>query len=94
MVIRMRHTRSHTANRRSHHALTAPNLAVCQNCNASHKPHHMCLNCGSYKGRVVIDLLEKKKEREARMQAKREMVRGQAVDQAPVEEKEEKADKK
>lgn len=35
-----------------------------------HRPHHMCLNCGFYKGRVVIDLLAKKQEREARMAAK------------------------
>lgn len=91
MVIRMRHTRSHTANRRSHHALTAPNLAVCKNCGLAHKPHHMCLNCGSYKGRVVIDLLEKKKDREARLTAKREAIRGQAEAMAPVETEKEKA---
>lgn len=79
MVIRMRHTRSHTANRRSHHALKAPNLSLCKNCGSEHRPHHMCLNCGFYKGRVVIDLLTKKKDREARLQAKREMVRGQSA---------------
>jgi large subunit ribosomal protein L32 len=77
MVIRMRHTRSHTANRRSHHALTAPNLAVCKNCGAHHRPHHMCQGCGFYKGRVVIDLLTKKKEREARMAAKKEAITGE-----------------
>lgn len=70
MVIRMRHTRSHTANRRSHHGLTAPEMAVCKNCGGMHRPHHMCLNCGFYKGRVVIDLLAKKQDREARMAAK------------------------
>lgn len=70
MVIRMRHTRSHTANRRSHHGLKTPVMAVCKNCGAMHRPHHMCLNCGFYKGRVVIDLLAKKQEREARMAAK------------------------
>jgi hypothetical protein len=37
----------------------------------------MCLNCGFYKGRVVIDLLAKKKAREARMEAKREAIRGE-----------------
>lgn len=79
MVIRMRHTRSHTANRRSHHTLKAPNLSLCKNCGSEHRPHHMCLNCGFYKGRVVIDLLTKKKDREARLQAKREMVRGQSA---------------
>jgi large subunit ribosomal protein L32 len=70
MVIRMRHTRSHTANRRSHHALTSPEMAVCKNCGQMHRPHHMCLHCGFYKGRVVIDLLAKKKDREARVAAK------------------------
>ncbi len=82
MVIRMRHTRSHTANRRSHHALKAPNVALCKNCGSEHRPHHMCLNCGFYKGRVVIDLLEKKKGREARMQAKREAIKGQVTSEA------------
>ncbi len=77
MVIRMRHTRSHTANRRSHHALKTPNLAVCKNCGATHRPHHMCLNCGFYKGRVVIDLLKKKQDREARLKAKREAIMGE-----------------
>lgn len=46
----------------------------------------MCLDCGFYKGRVVIDLLAKKKDREARIMAKKEAVRGQAqaAEQAPV----------
>lgn len=85
MVIRMRHTRSHTANRRSHHALTAPNLSVCKNCGAEHRPHHMCLACGFYKGRVVIDLKAKKEAREARIKAKQEVLNGQ-VNEAPVAE--------
>lgn len=73
----MRHTRSHTANRRSHHGLEAPNLSVCKNCGAMHRPHHMCLSCGFYKGRVVLDLAAKKKDREARIQAKREAKKGE-----------------
>jgi len=39
----------------------------------------MCLNCGFYKGKVVIDLLAKKKSREARLAAKREAIRGEAA---------------
>jgi large subunit ribosomal protein L32 len=79
MVIRMRHTRSHTANRRSHHALTSPEMAVCKNCGQMHRPHHMCLHCGFYKGRVVIDLLAKKKDREARVAAKQNSKRSSDV---------------
>jgi len=87
MVIRMRHTRSHTANRRSHHALTAPEMAVCKNCGAMHRPHHMCLNCGFYKGRVVIDLLAKKREREARIAAKQAARTGEEAEAQPEAEK-------
>ncbi|MCB9815043.1 50S ribosomal protein L32 [Candidatus Nomurabacteria bacterium] len=90
MVIRMRHTRAHTANRRSHHALKAPTLAVCSNCGAKHRPHHMCLDCGFYKGRMVVDMSAKKKAREERLQAKKEAIQAQTgdygqTDLAPVE---------
>jgi large subunit ribosomal protein L32 len=79
MVIRMRHTRGHTANRRSHHALKAPTLSVCQNCGAQHRPHHMCLDCGFYNGKMVVDLKAKKEARTARIEAKKEAIRGGAT---------------
>jgi large subunit ribosomal protein L32 len=83
----MRHTRAHTANRRSHHALEAPTLAICSNCSAKHRPHHMCLDCGFYKGRMVVDMSAKKKARDERLQAKREVIRGAAGDyEAPAPE--------
>jgi large subunit ribosomal protein L32 len=84
MVIRMRHTRSHTANRRSHHALTAPEMAVCKNCGAQHRPHNMCLNCGFYKGRIVMDLQAKKKAREARLAAKQAARQGEPEETTPA----------
>ena len=77
MVIRMRHTRAHTKNRRSHHALTAPTLASCANCGKEHRQHHMCLECGFYKGRQVMDLASQKEKRESRMNAKKEAIRSQ-----------------
>lgn len=58
MVVRMRHTRSHTANRRSHHALTASVLATCE-CGAPRLSHRACPQCGRYKGRVVVDVAGK-----------------------------------
>ncbi|OGC83326.1 50S ribosomal protein L32 [Candidatus Adlerbacteria bacterium RIFCSPHIGHO2_02_FULL_52_17] len=58
MVVRMRHTRAHTANRRSHHALKAQVLSVCE-CGAARLSHRACASCGRYKGRVVIDHVSK-----------------------------------
>ncbi len=85
MVVRMRHTRSHSANRRSHHALKSPEMAVCKNCGAMHRPHHMCLACGFYNGRIVIDMKAKAEARAARMNAKREAIRAEAGQPAEAE---------
>ncbi len=38
----------------------------------------MCLDCGHYNGRKVVDLAEKKKARTERMEAKKEAIRSQA----------------
>ncbi len=81
----MRHTRAHTKNRRSHHALKAATLAVCKNCGAEHRPHHMCLECGFYKGRQVMDLAAKKAKREERMRVKKEAIAAQTESIAETE---------
>lgn len=59
MVVRMRHTRGHTRNRRSHHALSARAASICANCGARSMPHRACAACGFYKGREVINVLAK-----------------------------------
>lgn len=62
MVVRMRHTRSHTGNRRAHHALSKPALSKDEHGN-SYLRHRMSSATGSYRGRKVVDLtlkLEKK----------------------------------
>jgi large subunit ribosomal protein L32 len=86
MVIRMRHTRGHTGNRRSHHALKAPTLSACQNCGAQHRPHHMCLDCGFYNGKMVVDMKAKKEARDARIQAKKEAIASMGQAQGQTEE--------
>lgn len=56
MVNHMRHTRAHTANRRSHHALKEGTLSLCKDCGAPKQNHAVCLNCGKYAGKMVIDV--------------------------------------
>lgn len=45
----------------------------------------MCLECGYYNGRQVMDLEKAKAERAARMAAKREAIQAQAGAIAPTE---------
>lgn len=71
MVVRMRHTRAHTANRRSHHALIAKTLAKCE-CGAVRVSHRACAQCGRYRGRVVIDVAGKAARKAAKAGSKSE----------------------
>ena len=64
MVVRMRSTRGHTGNRRSHHALKTAQFTVCKKCGVQAIPHTVCVNCGEYKGRQVIDVMAKLNKRE------------------------------
>lgn len=48
----------------------------------------MCLACGFYNGRQVIDLEAKHKARAERMQAKRDAIKAQAEEVAPTEAEE------
>lgn len=73
MSVRMRHTRSHTGNRRAHHALSGVQFSRCRKCSAPVLPHHVCANCGAYRGREVVDVFKKltkkeRKEKEKKLQ--------------------------
>ncbi len=62
MVVRMRHTRAHTKNRRSHHALSKPALTK-DEVGHAHLRHRLSSITGSYRGRKVIDLSAKLEKR-------------------------------
>lgn len=46
-----RKTTSAKNQRRSHHALEAISLAVCEKCGSAKKPHYACPACGVYNGK-------------------------------------------
>lgn len=70
MVVRMRHTKSHTANRRSHHALNSAGFSKCENCAVLKKRHVVCLSCGFYRGKKVLDLVKKTEKKQKKAKAK------------------------
>ena len=57
MVVRMRHTRSHTKNRRSHHALVKPAISK-DELGHPHLRHRMSKS-GIYRKRKVLDVSAK-----------------------------------
>lgn len=54
MVVRMRHTRAHSANRRSHHKAPENALVKDKDTGVVHIRHRVSLETGMYKGRKVI----------------------------------------
>jgi hypothetical protein len=54
----------------------------------------MCLECGFYKGRQVMDLAAQKEKRSARMKAKKEMISSQSTSEAESAAKADAAESK
>jgi large subunit ribosomal protein L32 len=49
---RVSHSRQ--GNRRAHHKVKIPQLTVCKQCGHLRQSHHVCPNCGTYRGRQVL----------------------------------------
>lgn len=65
MVVRMRHTRAHTKNRRSHHRAPSASIVVDKETGVSHMRHRVSLDTGMYKGRQVLNVAKKTKKEKA-----------------------------
>lgn len=94
MVIRMRHTKAHRNNRRSHHALVNKKLGVCEKCGKDTIPHRACPHCGAYRGRVVGAVTKKHDKRIARLEAKQKAQNAATAQETPKKEKTETKEKK
>ncbi|HHU34403.1 MAG TPA: 50S ribosomal protein L32, partial [Bacteroidetes bacterium] len=52
------HSKQRRDKRRSHDNATAPNVSTCSNCGASVLSHHVCSECGFYRGKLAIEKKE------------------------------------
>jgi len=59
-----RHSSSRQAKRRGAQKIHIPSISVCPNCKSPKLPHRICDVCGYYKGRQVIQVKKKEKEKE------------------------------
>jgi len=57
-----KHSKGKRDRRRSHDALTAPNLVACSNCGEPRPPHTVCPKCGYYEGKEVIEMKKEEKK--------------------------------
>ena len=89
-VPKQRKTKSRRNQRRSHHALKEVSLSLCSNCGQPIRPHHMCSNCGYYKGRQVVDVLsklEKKEKKEKTKELEEQQKEAQSLDMQSLSKK-------
>lgn len=54
-----RHSKSRRDKRRANWKGVMPNLVTCPECKEIKESHRVCLNCGSYNGRKVLEIVEK-----------------------------------
>ncbi|MDY6856422.1 MAG: 50S ribosomal protein L32 [Thermodesulfobacteriota bacterium] len=53
-----RHSKSRRNKRRAHDKLSPPQITLCPNCSEPKLPHRVCLKCGTYKGKTVLEVKE------------------------------------
>ena len=57
-----KYAKSRQGKRRSHLHLALPAMDTCPKCHSPKLAHHVCLTCGSYNDRHVIDVKSPKKK--------------------------------
>ncbi len=50
-----RHSKARKKKRRAHDALPRTGTSICPNCGERKLPHRVCPECGSYKGREIVE---------------------------------------
>ncbi len=55
-VPKRRQSHSRKNKRRANYKLNIPAQSVCPECGEIKQPHRVCSNCGSYKGKTVVNI--------------------------------------
>jgi large subunit ribosomal protein L32 len=71
--------------RRSHHARSPVQLTSCPKCKQPVPPHTTCPNCGTYKNRVIFDVMAKLEKKERREKEKELSQQEESSHQHPPE---------
>jgi len=87
MVPTQKTSRHRTGGRRSHHALKKIGLSKCSKCSQPTLPHRVCLNCGYYKGKEVVNVLAKLEKKDRKIRQK------EIAEQEKTQEKQAKSPK-
>jgi large subunit ribosomal protein L32 len=89
----MRVTKGHSGNRRAHHALKEIRLSLCSNCGEKHERHKVCLGCGFYKDKQILNGQKKIESVESKVENKIEDKVESKTEVIEVDEKVEKVEK-
>lgn len=58
-VPKQKQSKARTRKRRSaHDRISVKNIVWCSNCGGRKLPHRVCLECGQYKGRQIVPVVE------------------------------------
>ena len=82
----MRHTRSHTRNRRSHHALVAGAVVTDKESGALRLPHRLVESTGMYRGKLIVPERKQEVKVEKKRREKNEAEQGDLGAREPVHE--------
>lgn len=74
MVVRMRANRSKTGMRRSHGAIASARVSRCV-CGATRLAHRACPSCGTYNGKMILDIVAQKEREQRRVRRKEKALR-------------------
>lgn len=54
-----KHTRSRRDKRRANWKISAPGITLCPDCQEPKLPHRVCMSCGTYNGKKILEVVEK-----------------------------------